>query len=157
MGWPGDTAGMSSILPMAGSVIPVALSGAQAAKLRMANSAANVANLQTTGTLPDAAGRVAEGAARAYQPGRVVQTALTGPQGQGMGTRAAVQPANPGFFAMPDPGNAAADAAGMVAAPAVDLATEAVEQITAGLAYKAALKLIKAQDEMDRELMRRQV
>lgn len=60
------------------SISTIALSGMTAATRRLAVSASNVANIASTGTLPDASGAVAAGAPRAYAPLVVVETASAG-------------------------------------------------------------------------------
>lgn len=134
------------------SAIPIALSGALAAQTRLSNSAANVANLRTAGALPGVDGAVPAGAPRAYVAVRTVQQSVAGPDGQGQGTRAIARPANPAILAELSPDSPFTDGDGRIAVPNVDLVGERVEQITAAAAYKAAIAVIKTQDELDREL-----
>lgn len=136
------------------NAITTALSGALAAQTRMAGSASNVANMRSTGALPGKDGIIPAGAPQPYQAVRTVQHSVAGPDGQGMGTRAYTRPANPAVVAELSPDSPFANEDGMIAAPNVDPAGERVEQIAAGAAYKAALSVIKTQDEMERELGR---
>ncbi|MFM2042510.1 MAG: flagellar basal-body rod protein FlgC [Pseudomonadota bacterium] len=150
------------------NAFPIALSGAQAAQTRLSVSASNVANLRSTGVLPDARGPnalgpnavgpnaqgpVPDGAPRAYEALRTSQTAIAGPGGQGLGTLATARPANPAIVAEAAPDSPFANGDGLIAAPNVDLVGERVEQIAAGAAYKAALAVIRTQSEMERELL----
>lgn len=133
-------------------VTSIALSGAQAQAQRLLGSASNVANVRTTGPLPGSAGATAAAdAGRPYQPVETVQSAVAGPDGQGMGTRAVFKPTAPAYIAEYQPDSADADADGMVAAPNVDLAGERVQQTVAQRAYEANLLVLKAQDRMQRE------
>eukprot|EP01035_Chromulina_nebulosa_P051578 gene51578-70242_t len=50
------------------SISTIALSGMNAATRRLEVSASNIANVASTGALPDASGAVAAGAPRAYAP-----------------------------------------------------------------------------------------
>jgi flagellar basal-body rod protein FlgC len=137
---------------MAG-ITPIALSGLLAQAQRLTASASNVANARTTGALPDRQGEVAEGAPRPYQALTTQQTAVAGPDGRGQGTRAVIRPAHPGIVAELSPDSSFADASGLVAAPAVDLGAEAVDQVAALRSYEANLRTLKVADEMDREAL----
>ncbi|MBT9292854.1 flagellar basal body rod protein FlgC [Prosthecodimorpha staleyi] len=120
------------------AAISIALSGANAAVRRLENSAANVANVSTTGTVPDGTG-----ASTAYQPMVVSQQSVPGG-----GVTTTLVPQRPGFALRYDPTSPDADPRGMVGAPDIDLATEAVTQLTARLDYRAALKVMQVADEM---------
>ena len=120
------------------SMTSVSLSGMTAASRRLEASAANVANVDTVGALPT------DGAASSVHRARTV--ALT--EVAGGGVSAAVVEASRGWVPRAAPGSPFADAAGLVAAPDVDLATEAVTQIGACLAYAASAKTMKVADEM---------
>ena len=69
-----------------------------AATRRVEVSASNIANVASTGTLPDADGNVPAGAPRAYAPLEVTQTAGAG------GTQTAVKAATPSTIAVSDRG-----------------------------------------------------
>lgn len=118
--------------------IATSLSGMNAAVRRLEVSATNVANLRTTGTVPDG-----NGSSTAYVPLAVHQQALAG---GGVGTT--VAPARQGFRLDYDPTSPDADERGLVAAPDIDLAGEVATQLTAKLDYRAALKVMHVADEM---------
>ena len=120
------------------SALATAVSGMNAAAKRLEVSASNVANARTTGTVPDATG-----ASTAYQPLAVKQSAVAGG-----GVATTVVPARPGFTLEYDPNSPDADANGFVGAPAVDFASEAVEQLTAKLSYEASLEVAKTASDM---------
>lgn len=120
------------------SILSVSLSGMTAAARRLEASAANVANVDTVGALPT------DGAASSvYRARTVVQTEV-----DGGGVSASVVETSPGWVPRAAPGSPFADASGLVAAPDVDLASEAVTQITARFAYAASAKTMKVADEM---------
>jgi flagellar basal-body rod protein FlgC len=135
------------------SVTSIALSGLLAQTQRLARSASNVANVRTTGARPDAGGKVPDGAPEAYQPVDTVQQSVVGPDGQGLGTSATYQPRRPATVAEYSPDSSVADDQGLVAAPNVDLAAEAVDQTVALRTYQANLKAFEAADEMTREAL----
>lgn len=80
-----------------------------------------------------------------YQPYRVEQSATVGG-----GSLASYHPLVPGYTLRYAPEMPFADASGMVAAPKVDLAQEAVERVTAALAYQANLRVLGAAADQDR-------
>ncbi|MBV8651337.1 MAG: flagellar biosynthesis protein FlgC [Alphaproteobacteria bacterium] len=127
------------------SIYSIALSGLNAASLRLDASASNVANIDSDGTVPDPK-TGAVGAPAPYQPLDVAQEPLTTG-----GTVANVTSRQPAYTVQYSPWSPYADPNGLVGAPNVDLATEAVNQITAVNAYKANLQVIKVADEIDQE------
>jgi flagellar basal-body rod protein FlgC len=127
------------------SIFSIALSGLNAASQRLQVSASNVANLDSTGALPDPK-TGATGTPAPYQPLQVSQQSLVSG-----GTVATVTPSTPAFTAQYSPDSPYADKNGLVGAPNVDLATEAVNQITAINAYRANLRVIQVADDLDRE------
>ncbi|MFC7332392.1 flagellar basal body rod protein FlgC [Rhodocista pekingensis] len=143
--------------------IAIAGSGMTAQARRLAAGADNIANARSTGALPGtAAGAGAAGAGaaaagadapRPYAPVSSGQAAVTGPDGQGMGTRAVFRATQPAFVPEFSPDSPFADGDGMVAAPNVDLVGETVA-MTQGLdAYKANLRVFEAADELTREAL----
>lgn len=106
----------------------IATTGLAAASLRLEAAAANVANVRTTGALPDGP----DGARAPYAPVDVVQRDVTGG-----GVDARLTPRFPAYTPMADPGSPDANADGLVAAPNVDLATEMVDLLTARLTFEA--------------------
>jgi flagellar basal-body rod protein FlgC len=128
--------------------ISIAMSGMQAASLRLNASASNVANLRTNGRLPPAGGTSA--APAAYAPLRVDQVEVSGG-----GTAANVSTASPSYTPSYDPTASYADGNGMVAAPNVDLANEAVQQITAKYEFAASAAIMRAASDMTKTLLDR--
>jgi flagellar basal-body rod protein FlgC len=128
------------------SVLSIASSGLAAASLRLQVSANNVANALSVGPLPDAPN--AGNFPSAYVPERVDQVAATGG-----GTSATVGTVTPSFVPQYDPTAPFANANGQVAAPNVDLANEAVQQIVARYAFAANAKVIQTASEMMKTLL----
>jgi flagellar basal-body rod protein FlgC len=124
----------------------IAVSGMNAAALRLQISASNVANVQSNGPLPDSAN--AGSYPPAYNALTVNQTAM--PDGT---TFATVTPVFPGTVKSWNPAVPYADAQGMVAAPNVDLANEAVQQMMAGLTYAANAAVVRADNQMTSALL----
>jgi flagellar basal-body rod protein FlgC len=127
------------------AVTSIAISGLQAAVRRLEVSAANVVNARSSGSMTPADARLATSA---YQPRKVLQSSIAAG-----GVRSRVVTVEPGTMAAFDPDHPLADAEGYVAMPAVDLAQEFVEQIMAEVAYKAGLKLIETDRDMQKTLL----
>src|SRR5689334_6162071 len=107
----------------------ISISGMNASAARLQASASNIANADTSGAL--------NGGPAAYQPVDVVQTSIGG---RGVaGVSATYTPRTPAFIAAYDPDASYADAKGMVAAPNVDLAAEAVNVLAATMSFRANL------------------
>jgi flagellar basal-body rod protein FlgC len=128
------------------SILSIAASGTAAASRRLEVSASNVANALDTGPLPGAPNPTA--APPAYVPQRLVQTALAGG-----GTATTVTNVSPSYAAGYDPTAPYADTNGQVAAPNVDLANEAIQQITARYAFAANAKVVQVDAEMMKTLL----
>lgn len=127
-------------------VYGIALSGMQAASTRLANSANNVANVNSTSKL--VGGQTVR---EPYTPTDVVQTSIE-PQG---GVRAELRPRDPATTSIYAPYSAEADENGIVEMPNVSLEQEiAAEQIPATYDYKANLKALKTADEMMESLLK---
>ena len=129
----------------------VALSGLQAATLRLDASASNVANANTAGATAKAAAAAAargEAASAGYQPLMVQQAAISG-----YGVAATLKPNNAPARPVYAPASRLADSDGMVAMPDVDPGEEAVAQILAVNAYRASLSVIRTSGEMDDALL----
>lgn len=135
------------------SVSSIALSGLLAQSQRIAGSASNVANARSTGARPDATGVLPQDKPAPYQPVDTVQQSVVGAAGQGLGTSAAYQPRRPATVAEYSPDSSFADDQGLIDAPNVDLASEAIDQTAALRAYQANLKAFEAADEMTREAL----
>ncbi|HEX5211383.1 MAG TPA: flagellar basal body rod C-terminal domain-containing protein [Pseudolabrys sp.] len=119
----------------------IAVSGMNAAALRLQISASNVANVRSSGPLPDSAS--AGSYPPAYNARTVNQTAM--PDGT---TFATIVPVLPGTVQSWDPGAAYANTQGMVATPNVDLANEAVQQMMASVTYAANAAVVRADNQM---------
>ena len=130
------------------SITTIALSGMNAAARRLEVSASNVANVMTTGALPNADGTVPAGAPRAYAPLELVQTASAGG-----GTQTTVTTATPSTTAVSDPQAPFANQNGLVAAPNVDLAQEFVGQLLASYSFAANVAVLKADDQNNKALL----
>jgi flagellar basal-body rod protein FlgC len=128
------------------TVSSIALSGLNAASLRLQVSANNVANSLSSGPLPDAAASGSYPAAYAAQ--RVDQVALANG-----GTSATVSTVSPATVPAYDPSVPYANGQGMVAAPNVNLASEIVQQLTAQLSFAANAQLVKADHKMTASLL----
>jgi len=127
------------------SAVATALSAVEASTRRLEVVASNVANVDTTGSLPTASRQK-----ETYAPVRVVQTNIPGPNGIGGTVATDVRPMAPASQPRYAPDAAHADARGMVAAPAVDMAEQmhegilALQQATAGaLSFRAFQAMIR--------------
>ena len=130
------------------SISTIALSGMNAATRRLEVSASNVANVASTGALPNADGTVPAGAPTAYAPLELVQTASADG-----GTQTTVRTVTPSTTAVSDPQAPFANQDGLVAAPNVDLAQELVSQLIASYSFAANAKVITADDRMTKTLL----
>ena len=132
------------------STINTALSGLQAASVRLAGAASNTANMRTRGPVP--ATKPSEplptpprpDQPRVYQAVETVQTAEAGG-----GVRARNVPVTPAYQVEYDPDSVDANEDGEVAAPNVDLTRDVVDQLEAMRAFRANLSVIQAAEEMD--------
>jgi len=130
------------------SISTIALSGMNAAARRLEVSASNVANVMSTGALPNADGTLPAGAPRAYAPLELVQTASAGG-----GTQTAVTTVTPSTTAVYDPQAPFANQNGFVAAPHVDLAQEMIGQLIASYSFTANATVMRAADRMSKTLL----
>lgn len=128
------------------NTIQIALSGLSAASRKVEASASNIANMQTVGSLDDPA-------AAPYTPLLTQQTALADGQGQGAGVKSDFVPKTQPFIPAYAPDSPFANAQGLVGAPNVDLAEEAVTLTMAKAAYKANVAVIKTSEDMTDELL----
>jgi flagellar basal-body rod protein FlgC len=129
----------------------IALSGLAAETRRIDASASNVANARVTGALPGKDG-VTEGRAP-YVPVASTQGDVRTGDGQGAGVRSGVKPLSTPVVVEYDPSSSDANAEGMVGAPNVDYGTEVSQQILGSRAYSANLSVVRATDEMTRDLL----
>jgi flagellar basal-body rod protein FlgC len=141
-------AGHPSDGPLMSSISTIAVTGMNAAARRLEVSASNVANVSSTGALPNADGTVPAGAPRAYAPLELVQT-----ESAGGGTQTTVTTATPSTTAVSDPQAPFANRNGLVAAPNVDLAQELIGQMIASYSFAANAKVMTADDRMTRALL----
>jgi flagellar basal-body rod protein FlgC len=128
------------------SISTIALSGMNAAARRLEVSASNLANVMSTGAVPNADGTVPVGAPRAYAPIVLVQTASAGG-----GTQ--TKTATPSTTAVYDPQAPFANQDGLVAAPDVDLSQEMIGQLIASYSFAANATVMKADDRMTKSLL----
>ena len=100
------------------NAIQTALSGLNASTKRIAASAQNIANLNTSGSLDDTGNAP-------YTPVTTVQSAQIDSQGNGQGVRSEIIPSGNPFTPTFDPDSPFANSEGLVGAPNVNLAEEA--------------------------------
>jgi flagellar basal-body rod protein FlgC len=124
----------------------IAISGLNAASLRLQAATSNIANSLSDGPLPDAANAASFPAA--YTPLHVTQSEVVG--GGTSATTTAVSPATVSIF---DPTAPFADSVGMVASPNVDLASEFVQLLIAHVSYAANAAVIRADAQMSASLL----
>lgn len=130
------------------SISTIALSGMKAATRRVEVSASNIANVVSTGALPNADGTVPAGAPTAYAPLEVVQT-----ESAGGGTQTTVTTAKPSTTAVSDPQAPFANQDGLVAAPNVDLSQEMIGQMIASYSFAANATVMKVDAQMNKALL----
>jgi flagellar basal-body rod protein FlgC len=130
------------------SISTIALSGLNAAARRLEVSASNVANVSSTGALPNADGTVPAGAPTAYVPLELVQTASAGG-----GTQTTVTTVTPSTSAVSDPQAPFANQDGLVAAPNVDVSQELVSQMIASYNFAANAAVMTVDDRMTNTLL----
>jgi flagellar basal-body rod protein FlgC len=125
------------------SILSIAASGLAAASQRLQVSAQNVANASSDGPLPSASAAVQAQFPQAYVAQQVNQVATAGG-----GTQAVVSDVQPGTVTAYNPNAPYADANGNVAAPNVDYANEAVQQMLANYQYAANAGVIRVASQM---------
>lgn len=125
----------------------IAVTGMRAATARLEAASANIANAQSGGAVPGS--NAPAGAGRVFQPVRVEQfeAGASGAPG-GAGFRFARDPN--AFVQAYDPTSPDANGQGMVAFPNVDMATEALNLITAKLQYSISAKVARVASDMQR-------
>jgi flagellar basal-body rod protein FlgC len=110
----------------------IAVSGLNAASLRLQVSASNVANAMSQG----------------YAPLQVDQVETTGG-----GTHGIVRPLTPATVPVYDPTSPSADGKGMVASPNVSLEEEAVQELIARYTFAANALVVRADAQMTKTLI----
>ncbi len=132
--------------------LSIALSGLKAQGQKLAATASNIANVSTTGRIPDSPRGAAGAGAVVYRPLQTTFVAnVIGDTGAGV--RAEVSARENGYSIVYDPSSAFADSEGLMAAPNIDLVEESVNLTEIKIAYKANIAVIKTQDEMLGELL----
>lgn len=121
------------------NAISIALSGLNASVKRIGAAASNIANMGSSGSLEP-------GGKAPYE----AQTTVQSSDGQG-GVQAEVVTKKEPFVPAYDPGSPYANDQGLVAAPNVDLAEEAVQMKLAEITYKANIKTLQAASRMAEE------
>ena len=111
----------------------IAASGMAAAMTSLTASASNVANANSSGPAPGFTPVNAPSPASVYQPAVVIETSMAGGGVSATITRSSPNPTAP-----------FANGQGMVAVPNVDFAAEAVNQLSARVAFQANLKVFQA-------------
>lgn len=121
----------------------VSLSGMNAATARLDNSAKNIANMESTSRIERG-----ETIKAPYQPTDVVTLSQ-----EAGGVITVQKERDNATVPVYNPDSADADSEGMVKMPNVDLAQEVAEQKMATYDFKANLKMLKTQKEMDDHLL----
>ncbi len=127
--------------------LSIVVSGLTVQKQRLEASASNIANSTTVGTAPTEESPQTS----VYRPIDVSLTALVAGQ-----TPAGVRGefvATDSYVLAYDPFHLEANEDGLVAIPAVDLASESVDILISKSAYKANLSVIRAYEEMQESLL----
>jgi flagellar basal-body rod protein FlgC len=124
----------------------IAISGLNAADLRLQVAASNIANSLLDGPLPGAANP--ENVPPAYSALRVNQSDIVGG-----GTRATAIAVSPAAVQSYDPTASFAGANGIVASPNVDLANEFVQLMIARYTFAANAQVIRADTQMSALLL----
>ncbi len=126
--------------------IGIALSGLEAATRRLNTTASNIANITTTGSLQ-------EGQQQPYTPLTTTQQAVTDSNGNPVGVSSQVVPRNNPFVPAFSPDSPFADENGIIGAPNINLAEEAVNLIVTENIYKANLATLQTAQELSDELL----
>lgn len=121
---------------MSNPAILIGFSGMRLASARLETSASNTANMSTTGGVPGSFNPV-------YEPVDVVAF-TSGSHGQPAGVDYSIQRRSNGYFTTYEPASPNADADGMIAVPAVDLAAELVQTRMAVQLFQASAMAVKA-------------
>lgn len=124
----------------------IAVSGLNAASLRLQVAADNIANSLSDGPMPGAANAAAFPAA--YTPLQVNQSDVVGG-----GTSATVSQVSPATVSTFDPAAPFADSNGLVASPNVDPANEIVQLMLARYSYAANAHVMRTDAQMSAALL----
>ena len=117
----------------------IAASGMAAASASLTAAASNIANMETAGPVPATTPmEPLPASSGVYQPVSATTQALPGG-----GVTAAISNTLPSYSLAYDPSAPFANLQGMVAAPNVDLAAQAVNQLSSALAFRANLAVFQ--------------
>ena len=117
----------------------IAASGMAAASASLTAAASNIANMETAGPVPATTPMgPLPASSGVYQPVSATTQALPGG-----GVTAAISNTLPSYSLAYDPSAPFANLQGMVAAPNVDLAAQAVNQLSSALAFRANLAVFQ--------------
>lgn len=126
----------------------IALSGMRAAEARLQASANNVANIRSEGAVPTEDGtQAAADTTPVYKPQRVESREAPG---GGVSSRIISETS---FNQVFRPESTDANSDGMVAEPRVDLAQEAVNQISAAQQYAANIKVMQSATTTSQQML----
>jgi flagellar basal-body rod protein FlgC len=128
------------------NAIGIALSGLAAATNRLNTTASNIANLTTVGSL-------AEGGQRPYTPLTTTQQTTTDSNGNPIGVSSQVVPRSNPFVPVFSPDSPFADENGIIGAPNINLAEEAVNLLVTKNVFKANVASLQTAKEMSDELL----
>jgi flagellar basal-body rod protein FlgC len=128
----------------------ISASGMRAAIATLSSVAANLANANSDGPVPNTppTQAVAQTAGGVYQPTTSVQS--TAPGG---GVTTSLQPSLPAYNLAYDPQAPYANMQGMIATPNVDIASQIVAQIEAANSFRANLAVYKAASGLYKSLL----
>lgn len=129
------------------NAIDIALSGLRAQGRRLSASAENIVNISTTGTIP-----TVENPQSNVFKALEVKLSSNSLNGTGAGVSAEIT-RKENFAPIYDPNSVYANEEGFIAAPDIQLESEITTMMTAKLAYKANINVIKTQNEMLGELL----
>lgn len=132
--------------------ISIALSGLRAQSQRLGVAATNIANVSTSGPVPEDGVTPPPGAPKVYIPLEVQQSSLVAGE-EGAGTTTSVSERDPGYTVIYDPNSVFANDEGLIAVPEVDLASEIVDMLLAKNIFKANLATIWTAEEMQDEAL----
>ena len=124
----------------------IAVSGLNAASLRLQVAASNIANAMSDGPLQGVPNP--QNFPSAYTPLQVTQTDVIGG-----GTKATVRAVSPATLTTFDPTAPFANSDGFVASPNVDLATQMIQLLIARSNYAANALVIRADAQMSAALL----
>jgi len=130
--------------------VHISLSGMQAQKKRLLSSAANIANLTTSGAGPQ---NPPPDAPEVFRPLSTAQKAVVTGSGSGAGVSAQITQAENGTTLVFDPSSPFADENGMIAVPEISLEREIVNLLLTKNAYKANALALKTAAETEKELL----